>query len=365
VRHFFTKKNGRYAGLIMIGGIGGWLVALTELPAGWMIGSLMVSAIMTFWKPHWFHANQREFLTFWQNAGQLLLAIELGKQVNRSIWLTLFENGPIIIIVLIVSFGISLCCGWALWRYSRTDLLTGLFASTPGGMSTMPSLAEEMGANPIVVSMVQLIRLSLVVSLIPLLAFAFVGHPSGHAVSAWTDTGSFWVTIVLTVAAWIAAIVGKRLKFPAPWLTGGMLGTALAQTAVSVWFGHDLHPWWSDALFCAAQVWIGTGIGTKVSRQRLMEAKSAALVGGITSFFMLSVMVLCAFIISKWTNIPLTTSLFAMAPGGVAEMAVTSISFHADATFVVAVQVIRVLAVIIMLPPVLRWLHRITFNSHA
>jgi membrane AbrB-like protein len=365
VRQFFTMENGRHAGLVIIGGIGGWLVALTDLSAGWMVGALMVSAMMMFWKPHWFHTNQREIPTFWQNAGQLLLAIELGRQVNRSIWLILFENGPIIIIVLIVSFGVSLCCGWALWRYSRTDLLTGLFASTPGGMSAMPSLAEEMGANPIVVSMVQLIRLSLVVSIVPLLAFAYVGHPSGYAVSVRTDTGSFWVTIVLAGAAWIAAIAGKRLNFPAPLLTGGMLGTALAQTTLSAWFGRDLHPWWTDALFCAAQVLIGTSIGTKVNRQQLKEVKSAALVGSVTSFIMLLVMVICAFIISKWTNIPLTTSLFAMAPGGVAEMAVTSISFHADATFVVAVQVLRVLAVIIMLPPVLRWLHRITFDSHT
>jgi membrane AbrB-like protein len=163
----------------------------------------------------------------------------------------------------------------------------------------------------------------------------------------------------------IAAIAEKRLKFPAPLLTGGMLGTALAQTAISVWFEHDLHSWWTDALFCAAQVSIGTSIGTKINRQRLLEVKSAALVGSVTSFIMLLVMVICAFLISKWTNIPLTTSLFAMAPGGVAEMAATSISFHADATFVVVVQVLRVLAVIIMLPPVLRCLHRITFNSHV
>jgi membrane AbrB-like protein len=355
----------RHAGLMMIGGIGGWLLASTGLPAGWMIGAMLVSAALTFWKPHWFHVDQKGIRPFWRQAGQWLLAIEMGHQVNRSIWLTFFKNGPIIFSVLFVSIGMSLLCGWALWRYSRTDLLTSLFATTPGGISAMPNMAEEVGANPIVVSVVQLIRLSLVVSAIPLLAFAYVGHPSSHAVLSHTGTGSPWVTVLLACAAWIGSIAGKRLKFPAPWLVGGILGAALAQTTVSVWIGHDVLLWWTDAFFFTAQVLIGTSIGTKVNRERLMEAKAAALVGSVTSLILVLVMVLCAVVISEWTNIPLITSLFAMAPGGIAEMAMTSVSFHADATFVVTVQVLRFLAVMVMLPSLLRLVYRMTVNPQT
>jgi uncharacterized membrane protein AbrB (regulator of aidB expression) len=77
------------------------------------------------------------------------------------------------------------------------------------------------------------------------------------------------------------------------------------------------------------------------------------------------VMVFCAVVISKWTNIPLTTSLFAMAPGGIAEMAMTSVSFHANATFVVTVQILRFLTVMVMLPPLLRLVYRKTVNPQA
>jgi membrane AbrB-like protein len=355
----------RQVGLLMIGGIGGWLLASTGFSAGWIVGAMLVSAALTFWKPHWFHVDQKGIRPFWRQIGQWLLAIQLGHQVNRSIWLTFFENGPIIFSVILVSTVMSLLCGWALWRYSRTDLLTSLFATTPGGMTAMTNLAEEVGANPIVVSVVQLIRLSLVVSTIPFLAFVYVGHPSSHAVLSHTGTGSPWVTVLLACAAWIGAISGKRLKFPAPWLLGGILGAALAQTTVSVWIGHDVLPWWTDAFFFTAQVLIGTNIGTKVNRERLMEAKSAALVGSVTSLILVLVMVLCAVVISEWTNIPLITSLFAITPGGIAEMAMTSVSFHADATFVVAVQVLRFLAVMVMLPPLLRLVYRMTVNPQA
>jgi hypothetical protein len=57
--------------------------------------------------------------------------------------------------------------------------------------------------------------------------------------------------------------------------------------------------------------------------------------------------------------------LFAITPGGIAEMAMTSVSFHADATFVVAVQVLRFLAVMVMLPPLLRLVYRMTVNPQA
>jgi membrane AbrB-like protein len=365
VFRFLTKRDLRHAGLMVIGGIGGWLLSSTGLPAGWMIGAMFVSAALTFWKPDWFHVDQKGIRPFWRQAGQWLLAIEMGHQVNRSIWLTLFKHGPIIFSVLLVSIGMSLLCGWALWRYSRTDLLTGLFASTPGGISAMPNLAEEVGANPIVVSVVQLIRLSMVVGAIPLLAFEYVGHPSSHAVISHAGNGSPLVTVLLACAAWIGAIAGKRLKFPAPWLVGGILGAAIAQTTVSVWIGHDVLPWWTDAFFFTAQVLIGTSIGSKVNREQLREAKSAALVGSITSLILVLVMVFCAVVISKWTNIPLTTSLFAMAPGGIAEMAMTSVSFHANATFVVTVQILRFLKVMVMLPPLLRLVYRKTVNPQA
>jgi membrane AbrB-like protein len=144
VLQFFTEPNMRHVGLLMIGGIGGWILASTGLSTGWMVGAMLVSAVLTFWKPYWFQVGQKGIRPFWRQAGQWLLAIELGHQVNLSIWLTFFENGPIIFSVLLVSTVMSLLCGWVLWRYSRTDLLTSLFATTPGGMTAMTNLAEEV-----------------------------------------------------------------------------------------------------------------------------------------------------------------------------------------------------------------------------
>lgn len=79
----------------------------------------------------------------------------------------------------------------------------------------------------------------------------------------------------------------------------------------------------------------------------------------VSSIGLIAAMLLSAAIVSKLTGISLITSVLAFAPGGIAEMATTSVTLHADSTFVVAVQVIRVILVIAMLPPFYRLLHHL------
>jgi uncharacterized membrane protein AbrB (regulator of aidB expression) len=68
-------------------------------------------------------------------------------------------------------------------------------------------------------------------------------------------------------------------------------------------------------------------------------------------------MFVCAFFVSKVTGITFVTAALAFALGGIAEMATLSVVLYADSTFVVAVQVLRILVVCILLPPFFRLLN--------
>jgi uncharacterized membrane protein AbrB (regulator of aidB expression) len=65
---------------------------------------------------------------------------------------------------------------------------------------------------------------------------------------------------------------------------------------------------------------------------------------------------ICAYIVSILTDISFLTAGLAFAPGGIAEMTTTALVLNGDATFVVAVQVLRVVTVCITLPPFFRFL---------
>ena len=67
----------------------------------------------------------------------------------------------------------------------------------------------------------------------------------------------------------------------------------------------------------------------------------------------------CALVVSKLTDISFTTAALAFAPGGIAEMSTASVLYHADSTFVVAVQVLRVILVCALLP----YLYKILNNK--
>jgi uncharacterized membrane protein AbrB (regulator of aidB expression) len=50
--------------------------------------------------------------------------------------------------------------------------------------------------------------------------------------------------------------------------------------------------------------------------------------------------------------------LLAFAPGGIAEMSTTAIALHTDSTFVIAVQSIRLMMILILLPTLFRFINK-------
>ncbi len=308
---------------------------------------------------------------YWRYIGQAVLGIELGQSMNVSMLDAFEDNSITITVMLILSIVFALISGLILWRYTKADMMTSLFGTTPGGISAMPSIAEEVGANPVVVSIVQLIRIFLVVGTIPFLALYWnsgtgTSHtPAGGAphtsaansIAAFSLSSLLW-TGLLALAAGGGYYVAKKIKLPAPWLVGGMLGTAAAQMLASSFIGGGVTAWWPHEFIILAQVFIGASIGSRLHKEMFAGAGRIVVVGVLSSFGLVLVMALCAAGVSEVTQIPLVTCVLAFAPGGVAEMATTSLALHADAGFVVAVQSLRLITIFLILPPFFRLLHR-------
>lgn len=166
-------------------------------------------------------------------------------------------------------------------------------------------------------------------------------------------------TVILILAACGACKAAKFLKFPAPWLLGSMLGVAIVHVGGAAVTGHDMTAWWPSQANHVSQVFLGATIGSKMYKSMFAGVTRIIIVGFVSSVGLIAAMFLSAVIVSELTGISLITSVLAFAPGGIAEMATTSVTLHADSTFVVAVQVIRVILVIALLPPFYRLLHHL------
>lgn len=352
---------------ILVSSIGGFFFSLTGLGIGWMLGTIILAAFLCFRQPGWLKiaSSPKGLPTNWLNMGQWLLAIELGKQINYSVLHIFSENWITISIMLLLSIGFSLLSGLLLWKFSKTDMITSFFATAPGGVATLPGIADEVGANTAIVSIVQTMRVFLTVLTIPIIVSAWLSSPVDASVTAsntLTTTGfslsQLLGTVVLGLAAWAGYVVGKFLKIPAPWLVGGMIFVASFQSVYSFVTGHDLAIWWPEVIMILSQVLIAASVGSRFQKSMFIGVGRTVLVALLGTIGLIIAMFLCAFIVSKVTGISLITSILAFAPGGVAEMSTTAVILGADSTFVVAVQVLRIVFVILVLPPLFRTLNR-------
>ncbi|MET1030269.1 AbrB family transcriptional regulator [Domibacillus tundrae] len=356
---------------IAISAIGGFLLSLTGLSIGWMLGTLLAAMLLSFIKPDFL--GEKGIPKYWLYIGQCILGIELGQKINLSVLNVFQKDWAVILIMLLLSIAFSLLSGVILWKYSKTDMLTSFFSTAPGGLSAMPGIAEEVGANTAVVSILQTMRVFLVIFIIPIVVSALVFHPSVEpviqaAAPAFGWSGLLW-TAVLSITAYAGYHIGKKLKFPAPWLLGSMLFTAVIQSGTSTAVGHDVIAYWPHEVMILSQIVIAASIGSRFRKEMFVGLKQTIAISFVSTVLFIGAMFGCAYIVSKATGLAFMTAALAFAPGGVAEMATTAVVLNADATFVVAVQVLRIIAVILLLPPVFRMLHasesRKEVHSHA
>ncbi|MGX2958633.1 AbrB family transcriptional regulator [Peribacillus sp. JNUCC 23] len=354
---------------IVLSSTGGFFLSLTGLSIGWMLGTLLVAALISFVFPNFLEA--KGLPKYWLYIGQCILGIELGQKINLSVLSVFQEHWIVIIVMLLLSILFSLLSGLALWKCSQTNMLTSFFGTAPGGLSAMPGMAEEVGANTAVVSIIQTMRVFLVILIIPMVVSVLVIIPA-ELVIVQTSGPIFEIdhllwSIVLAVIAYGGYRVGKYLKFPAPWLLGSMVGVAIVQSITSTSTGHDMIAFWPHSIMVVSQILIAVSIGSRFRKEMFIGLKQTLLVAFISTLVLIAAMFACAYFVSEITGMAFMTTALAFAPGGIAEMATTAVVLDADSTFVVAVQVLRIIVVCLVLPPIFKIMHKweIRKNVHS
>ena len=188
-----------------------------------MIGTIVLAAFLSFRQPTWLEITSvpNGLPSSWLKVGQLLLAVELGRNINLSVLQTFSQNWLTITIMLLLSIIFSLISGVILWKFSQSDMLTSFFATAPGGVATMPGIAEEVGANTAVVSIIQTMRIFLVVLTIPFIASSWLATPVDQILlpiflPLLSPFEFEWVqligTLVLVLSAWGGSLCREILE---------------------------------------------------------------------------------------------------------------------------------------------------------
>jgi uncharacterized protein len=332
----------------------GWMVLLVGsllaglfaqsagLPAGWLVGPMLVAlALALVWKEH-------PTVPHWGRVASLAVVGSVLAATFRPSVLPLVAGHwlPVSLVVCSALF-LSLGAGLLLSGLVRIDRKTAALGSLPGAASGMLAMSDPLGADARLVALMQYTRVVVVVVTATLVGRLVTGAaPPTQDLQAASEGVDLLVqgtvpTYAATVlVAVLGAWAGTRLRLPAGALLGPLiLGVALAELGV-------VHLAWPPGVPQAAYLVLGLWVGL------LFDGASVKRAGRLFPFVLASAVGLvlaCAALgwaFAALTNIDGMTAYLATTPGGIESVAIVALGTGADAPLVLAVQMLRLLAVV-------------------
>ncbi len=336
------KKILVIAAAFAVGYVFNWL----HIPAGWLLGAMLAGT---------FYRLFVEEISYPPVLFDISLAL-IGVSISLSIKIDMFKQVAAYLLPLAVSMVILFVASWILGKilkkYSNMDGTTALFCCLPAGASIMMALSREYKANMSMVAAFQTVRIMLLVATIPLVAgliSSFVPteevQNSQTGAQAAPSTFPLWVAILFyALLVVVTLVLAKKWRIPiAPFLYSIILGFLFKTFLLPL-------PAMPNLLVGLGMAMLGVIIGVRFDRESLKEFKSI----GWTSLMILAAFFLLTFITTLvfylMTSLDFITSLLAIVPAGAPQMASVASSMDLDASIVAAMQIIRLLTIIVFIP---------------
>jgi membrane AbrB-like protein len=222
-----------------------------------------------------------------------------------------------------------------------------------GGASGIVGMSGELGADDRLVAFMQYLRVLAVVVLTPIGIAVLFGGPDGGATVAVPSAGtlgSWWEWPLTAALAAAGAFAAGRLR-----ITAGVLLGPMVVTAALVLSGALERFAVPSLLGQTAFALIGLQIGLRFT------LSTVRLLGRLTGPVLLAIaglLVACfglAALLAATTSATLLDAYLATTPGGLYAVLAVAYGAGANTTFIVAVQSLRVIAMVLLAPLAVRW----------
>ncbi|PTL39928.1 AbrB family transcriptional regulator [Alkalicoccus saliphilus] len=334
--------------VILIGGLSaGLLFDLLNVPAGWLLGSLLFGI---------FYGLFGTGLSYdgWPfKLALTLVGTNIGLLMDRELFNVLGLYFFPLLISLLLTFAGSLFLGWLLYRWApELDKKTAFFCCIPGGASEIISVSGEYGADRRIVAAFHTARITFFVLLIPLAAgFGREAEALPHAAGNILPTIEQLFVFVIVITA--ALLLNSRLKIPA----GALL--------YSILFGFIL----GEFVFYVEEVpsyiggigqgLIGVMVGVRFDKSTFLRLRAVGFISARIIFLFLVMGFLLALVFALLSGAPYAVSLLSIVPAGAAEMAATAFGLGLEPTLVASIQILRVICIFLALPFLLKFIQKI------
>lgn len=328
----------RVLGTLVIGGFGGWCLNLLDVPLAWMLGAMLITAILSV------AGLPLKSLPFMRSLMMSILGVAVGStftpEILDGIMVWSLSLAALALYVVVTSIGGAIL----MKKVTDWSPATRFFSASPGGLTDMVIAGSERGGDEPTMALIHTIRIMVAVIVIPLIftlsgletsALEPVIVPSWEALSG---DDAIW----LFAAGLIGAGVGRLVRLPAYFFTGPMIASVAVHLA-----GLSVARPPAD-LVNAAQVVIGVSVGCRFLGVNLRDVARQIFVGVGYGLLLIAVGALFALGAEQVTGLSFWSLWLAFAPGGLAEMTLLGLAVGIDPAFVSTHHLIRFLIILMI-----------------
>ncbi|MGY5885209.1 AbrB family transcriptional regulator [Modestobacter lacusdianchii] len=285
-------------------------------------------------------------------AAQAVIGVSIGALVQTDTLRTVAEHWLPVLGITVATLGVSLVAGQLMRLQRGISPVTGAFAMIAGGASGIAAMARDLGADEQVVAVLQYLRVLLIVVAMPIVATTLYGA-SGESGSAPAVDSPGWPAGLLFTAVCVVLglLLGRLSRLPVGALLGPLAVAAVLDVS-GLAHGASVPGPVEAAGFLAIGLQVGLGF-TRSSLALVGRALPLALV------LIVGAVVACAglgVLLSRTAGVTLLDGYLATTPGGLYAVLATATGSGADATFVLAVQVLRLFVMLFSAPLLARLL---------
>lgn len=299
---------------------------------------------------------------------QGLLGASTGAIIDPATLTGLMAHAPPVALAVVTTIGASILIGQLLRLHRGVSPATATFAFIAGGASGITAVADELGADARVVAVVQYLRVLVIIVGMPLVAALAFGAPlrSGGAGATgaedWAAAAGALLreltvhgTLFTSLSVAIGLVLARVVRFPAATLLGPLLVAAVL--AVNGGFGV-VTPQVPQVFEIAAFALIGLMVGLRFTRSSLLAVARLLPTALALILLLIAVSAGLGVVLAEWIGASAIDGYLATTPGGLYAVLVTAGISDADVTFVLGVQVVRLLLVLAVAPVLATWFRR-------
>ena len=331
--------------------LGGYCFEKLGIYLPWMLGPLFVILITKMKFGRFFYWPRKA-----RSLGLIILGVQLGSSFTKSALAEMVLHLPYMLLSTIAVTLFTVVTGIVMAKQLKLNIGTAMLGSFPGGLSQMVILSEELNnVNETVVGFMQTLRVIVVISIVPWIVTHVLSNDA-DTIKLNMDQHFFlfqydWkFALLLIILLVLSILIFVKIHFPLPYLLGPIVAATLFNLVGPG--APEIPSFWLKL----SQLLIGAHLGytLKVDNRQLFKKMFGVIF--ISNVLLIGFCFGITLLFRKYISIPVNELFLSLAPGGVAEMSVTALSIHADVSIVTSFHLFRILFILFIASPLMKWI---------